>query len=143
MEQMSISKAKALKKISRENLFFENAPHAPNKNESECLRRIMSKTGLSDEEVRSHKIYRKQLADASKEHGNKSKEARYIIRFLKRITKKTKLPIDHPLTKELFISEWNEMRENCFWSRYSLSRVNGEAAYSTARYLKSARIKKD
>lgn len=40
------------------------APHIPNKNEAKALRRIMSQTGLTREEVRSNPKYRKMLAQA-------------------------------------------------------------------------------
>jgi len=145
MEKISVSHAKALKKMNeRSSLFFNNAPHAPNKNESECLRRIMAETGLTDEEVRSHKIYRKQLAEASKAHGNKNEAQRYMLRLMKKITKQTKLPIDHPETKTLFISTWNEIKENVGgWARFNFYRRNAEEAYSSARYLSSKRFKKD
>ena len=47
--------------------------HYPNKNEAKLLRKLKAKTGLSEEEIRSHKKYRKMLADA-RESGHKPKE---------------------------------------------------------------------
>ena len=41
--------------------------HYPNANEAKTLRRIMSTTGLSEEQVRLHPQYRKELSLAQKE----------------------------------------------------------------------------
>ena len=41
-------------------------PHVPNKNEAKALRRIMSQTGMTSEEVYTVLKFRQQLADAAK-----------------------------------------------------------------------------
>lgn len=46
--------------------FLPEGPHAPNKQEAKALRRICSQTGLTAKEVREHKKYRKELAQAAK-----------------------------------------------------------------------------
>lgn len=43
-----------------------NAPHHPNKSEGKALRRLMAKSGDTEEEVRSSKRHRQELAKARK-----------------------------------------------------------------------------
>lgn len=47
-------------------LLADDDTHVMNKDEAKEMRRIQSKTGLSEEEVRTHKKYRKMLSDAQK-----------------------------------------------------------------------------
>lgn len=80
-----------------------NAPvgvHIMNKNESAALRKLKKETGLSEEEIRKEKKYRKILSEAQKEKGNKDDIDRMIIYIVKKITSETKLPVEHPRTKE-------------------------------------------
>lgn len=136
MEQISISRAKALKKIDRTLLHFSGAPHAPNKKESECLRRIMAETGLTDEEIRVHKTYRKQLAEASKSRGSLNSTERYLLNFMKRITQQTKLPIEHPDTKAAFLEAWKKLQASrSFWSSSIMGLTSGQA-FARIVYLK-------
>jgi hypothetical protein len=51
---------------TQRHLIDSNDPHAPNKNESKELRRIMAKTHLTEEQVREHPKYRRQLSKAQK-----------------------------------------------------------------------------
>lgn len=66
--------------------------HLPNKNEAKMLRKIMSKTGLNEKEVRAIHKYRVQLSAASKAKGLKSKHKKMLLGILKTISKELKLP---------------------------------------------------
>ena len=80
-----------------------NAPkgvHVMNKNESKVMRILKKKTGLTEGEIRSEKRYRKMLSDTQKKKGSKNNEDRNLIRFVKQITKVTKLSLQHPQSKE-------------------------------------------
>jgi hypothetical protein len=74
--------------------------HYPNKNEAELLRKIKAETGLSEEEIRSIKTYRKMLSEAQKQ-GQKAKRTdteKYYQKLIKEACKETKLAREHPLT---------------------------------------------
>ena len=79
--------------------------HIPNKNESKVLRKIMSETGLSEEEIRSHKKYRIQLSEAQKQKGDKTSYQRECIRILKSVTRELKLPKEHPDVKKNYLEK--------------------------------------
>jgi hypothetical protein len=75
------------------------SPHAPNKDEAKALRRIMAQTGLTEEQVRSHKKYRIELSNAQK-HGRTStgKISRNALdkkRALRYAARKLGLPVWH------------------------------------------------
>jgi hypothetical protein len=84
--------------------------HYPNHNESQLLRRLMSETGLTDEEIHTHSKYRKMLSEAQKE-GNVAKRET-ITKFYQDLIKKacqvTGLVPQHPntlLTLQLLIDQ--------------------------------------
>jgi hypothetical protein len=74
-----------------------NAPHAPNKNEAHVLRRIMSQTGLTEEQVRSHRKYRQELSQAQKvAAGNPDRRAELKAKRLARyFANRLHLPVWH------------------------------------------------
>lgn len=77
--------------------------HYPNTNEAKALRRIMSRTGLSEEEVRLHPQYRKELSQAQKE-GQKPKRTdaeKWCHEIIKDACKETRLAKEHPKTIEV------------------------------------------
>lgn len=74
--------------------------HIMNKNEKTALRKLKKETGLSEEEIRKEKKYRKILSDAQVERGSKDDYDRKIISIVKYSTRETKLPLEHPKTKE-------------------------------------------
>jgi hypothetical protein len=82
------------------NINVPEGVHIMNKNESKVMRILKKRTGLSEIEIRNEKSYRKMLSDAQKKKGSKNCEDRRLIRFVKKITKITKLPIQHPRSKE-------------------------------------------
>lgn len=88
-----------------------NKQHILNKNESKTLRRLMSETGLTEEELRKHKKYRIQLSIAQKKRGKgKSDVDQIMLMELKRVLRELKLPKEHPKVFELFkrkIIEYN------------------------------------
>lgn len=83
---------------------IENDPtkHYPNKNESALLRKIKSETGLSEEEIRDIKKYRKMLAEASKssEKSAQSASEKYYKLQIKYACQETGLVPQHPKTLE-------------------------------------------
>lgn len=85
--------------------------HIMNKNEKTALRKLKKETGLSEEEIRKEKKYRKILSDAQVERGPKDDYDRKIISIVKSSTRETKLPLEHPKTKEKI----KEFIEKPFW----------------------------
>ena len=80
--------------------------HVPNKNEARTLRKLMSKTGLTEEEIRLEKKYRIMLADARIKGTLKNtdtKQHKRLKRLLKETTRKLKLPKEHPDTIKAFL----------------------------------------
>mgnify|MGYP000096937774 CR=1 FL=1 len=97
-----------------------NAPagvHVMNKNESTALRKLKKQTGLTEEELRKEKKYRKVLSEAQKEKGKKNYFDRLVINIVKKVTKETKLPVQHPEFKEKLNEELN--RRKHWYSRGS------------------------
>lgn len=92
--------------------------HYPNKDEAQELRKIMSSTGLTEEEVRSDKKYRKQLSEAQKA-GQKAKQTeneKYYKKLIKEACKITGFAPQHPDTLaalDLIIEE----RKGRSWGR--------------------------
>jgi len=82
--------------LSKRKQLAPEGVHIPNKNEATVLRRIMSETGMSEEQVRTHKKYRVELSEAQKKVGSKSRLDRNILYMVKSITQELKLPMEHP-----------------------------------------------
>jgi hypothetical protein len=81
----------------REYWYIPNdAPHAPNKNEGKVIRRIMSQTGLSEEEVWRHKIYRIQIAQDSNPRKGTDRSSLKAKRRLRYAAAQLALPVWHP-----------------------------------------------
>ena len=147
---ISESKMKALKKARNKNYaHFElneeydeseicfasqlpYGPHAPNKNESKALRRICSQTGLSPQDVRSHKKYRQELAKAaSNEKKFSSDESRYlhkrVIALRKSLSCESGL---HPLSPSftpIFIARWERIVSR--YTKYGMRPLSGSEAF--------------
>lgn len=88
----------------------ENDPHIPNKEESKLLRRLMSETGNTEEEIRSIPKYKRMLAEAqrSPEEGGisnffKDWYKEKVDRYWKLARRITTYPNQHPLTKKEFV----------------------------------------
>ncbi len=79
-------------------------PHIPNKNESKLLRKLMSETSMSEDEIRGIKKYRKLLSETSKEghaYHNIWKNTKQE-KLWKRVTKETGLVRNHPVSKYVY-----------------------------------------
>ena len=92
-----------LPRYNRKGKMVANDPtkHYPNKDEAKLLRKIMSDTGLTEEEVRAIKKYRVVLSEAQKkgnEYKYSSKNKRFYRWKLKQACRETKLPKEHPDT---------------------------------------------
>jgi len=118
---MSYEESYNKKRTSKRKQMAPPGVHVPNKKEAKVLRKIMSETGLSEEEVRSHKKYRVQLSDAQKEKGDKTKYQRECIRILKTVTRELKLPKEHPDVKNMYLEKIDERRKSGFGSWYFLT----------------------
>lgn len=101
-------------------------PHVPNKNEAQVLRRLMSKTGLSEPELRERKTYRVMLSEAQQARGTKTRAHRLAFRVLRHVTQELVLPKEHPLVKTAFKVEWDSQIAS--WRRLDVVRLDaGEA----------------
>lgn len=97
--------------------------HLPNKNEAKLLRRLMSETGLSEVELRTHYKYRRMLSEARKKEGSKSQFERDINSILKDVTRELKLPKSHPKVVEKFVEKINQIKNgdyDTYWRYRSL-----------------------
>jgi hypothetical protein len=90
--------------------------HYPNKGESEALRRIMAETGLTEDEVRENVVYRRILAESSKEgqKGKRTPEERYYYNIIKSACKDTGLAKEHPKTLEVIQKLLDDSRKRSF-----------------------------
>lgn len=98
-----------------------NAPpgvHIMNKNEKKELRKLKSETGLTEDELRKEKKYRKKLSEAQKKEGTKDRYERLLLSFVKTLTKETKLPVTHP---EFKIKLNEKLKEQNRWYSRSAS----------------------
>lgn len=88
----------------------EGGKHIPNKNEAALLRKLKASTGLSEDEIRSHKKYRIQLSGAQKTGTiqKRSPKQKEMDRIMKTVTRELKLPKEHPAVVELFKKKWKE-----------------------------------
>ena len=82
------------------NARVERGVHIMNKNEAKECRRLMSETGLSEKELREHKVYRRLLSDAQKKGAKEldyyGKHNRTKKRLMKQATKLSGLAKEHP-----------------------------------------------
>jgi hypothetical protein len=74
--------------------------HYPNKDEAKVLRQLKVKTGLSEEEIRANKDYRKMLSTAQKkgEKAKRDSETKKYQWLIKVACRETKLAKEHPET---------------------------------------------
>lgn len=97
----------------------DSSKHYPNKDEAKLLRKIMSETGLTEEQVRDNATYRKELSNAQKE-GRKALRSKTTKRFqalIKKACQKTGLAPQHPDTIKALevILEDTKMHMNRYW----------------------------
>ena len=100
-----------------------NAPkgkHIMNKNEAKLCRKLMSETGLSEEELREHKTYRIQLSVAQKEGEQRirSRQEKYKRSVMKEVTKELKLAKEHPDCLALYKEKMETRKPIWGWGRW-------------------------
>jgi hypothetical protein len=96
----------------------DSSKHYPNKDEAQELRKIMASTGLTEEEVRADKKYRKMLSEAQKA-GQKAKRTeieKFYQELIKEACKKTGLAPQHPETLKI-LDEIIKERQGRSWGR--------------------------
>lgn len=97
---MNINEARAWKRnrYGYDHVFGapSSGEHVMMKPEAKVMRRLQAETGLSEEEIRSHKKYRKMLSDAQKNPEGSSDAKRAAKRLLKGVTRELKLAKAHP-----------------------------------------------
>ena len=101
-----IRKTSSYRRTMAKYIYKNPGVHVPNKNEAKTLRKLMSKTGLTEEEIRLEKKYRVMLADARIKGTLKNtdtKQHKRLKRLLKVTTRKLKLPKEHPDTIKAFL----------------------------------------
>lgn len=115
-----------------DNYFAPKGKHIMNKNEAKLCRRLMAETGLSEEELREHKKYRRMLS-AAQVAGHKQKRYwghrrtdKRVSAILKNVTRKLKLPKEHPLTIVAFSDALKEADSNS-WGWRSMDNLHGYA----------------
>lgn len=83
-------------------------PHAPNRNESRVLRDICSRTGLSEDEVRERKRYRRELAQAARAQGSgRHPSFRQALAIRRQVTAETGMHPRHPQFLAVFRVKWD------------------------------------
>jgi hypothetical protein len=78
----------------------DNTKHYPNRDEASLLRKIMTETGLCEEEVRLVKKYRIMLSEAQKQgqERKRSRETKWAQNHIKSACRITGLAPQHPET---------------------------------------------
>ena len=104
--------------------------HYPNKNEGRLLRQIMSSTGLSEEEVRQHKKYRKMLSEAQKsgEERKYNVVEKFYHDLIKKACRETGLAKEHPNTLtalDIIIEEY--FKKKIFYKRWFMEQIPAKA----------------
>lgn len=111
--------------------------HVPNKNEGRLLRRIMSETGLTEEQVRSHKKYRRMLSTEQKRIGPlHNKGFRVSLRVLKEVTRDLKLPLEHPEVKKEYERRSNERNRVLMSGRHNHHSISFDEVLQARRAQK-------
>lgn len=98
-----------------------NAPkgvHIMNSNEAKLCRKLMAETGLTEEELRKDKKYRKMLSEAQTNGTKPKRNERQKLKdsIMKQCTKELGLAKEHPKTKELYAQKVRDMQTN-HWVR--------------------------
>jgi len=130
-DSVSIAGSKKAEKIRK-----DPSKHYPNKDEAQELRKIMASTGLSEEEVRQDKKYRKMLSDAQKA-GQKAKRGvatKWYQLQIKKACRQTKLAPQHPETLKALDEILKDA--NPRWLRHSLWMFGGNHIMSAEKAVK-------
>lgn len=105
------------KKVAK--ILHDPTKHYPNKMEAKTLRRIMSETGLTEEEVRSNIKYRRMLSEARKfnEQSCYGKVTKFYRNIIKSACKETGLVPQHPDTIKVIEDKLSHFRNGVGWGR--------------------------
>jgi len=78
--------------------------HIPDKKESKTLRKIMSETGLTEDEVRQTPKYKWMLARSEQQNQSpkRTEKQKLLDKIMKSVTRELKLAKEHPLVQEEF-----------------------------------------
>lgn len=132
-------------RMKTENEFFRLTSavgHVPMKKESKKLRQIMSKTGINAEDVRSIKLYRKELAETTKpESSVLSDNDKFFIKTCRNIMSRLKLPIWNPLVIAEIHAFPEQLRNNS-WSWQNHDSVYFKSNSIPEIYMRLVKIKK-
>lgn len=80
--------------------------HLPDKKEAQLLRRLMSETGMNEEEIRGRYKYRVMLSNTKSAPLSKEERRKKILkRWMRYYAETLKLPHYHPLVKQK-AEEW-------------------------------------
>jgi hypothetical protein len=110
------------------NKHVDPSIHIMNKNEKKALRRLKSKTGLSEEELRKEKTNRIILSKAQKRVGSKTPHERNLLSIQKKVTKRLKLPKEHPSVIEGIKEEFKVIRER-YWGHGMIKVYSDEVLF--------------
>ena len=125
--------ARKVKKIAN-----DPTKHYPNKDEAAELRKIMSSTGLTEEEVRQDPKYRKQLSEAQKQ-GQKRKRSddeKFYQDLIKEACKITGFAPQHPDTLTALDIIIKERQGRSWGRRFFLGQNLKSAATVVKQYAK-------
>ena len=112
-----------------EKIRNDSSKHYSNKDEAQELRKIMSSTGLSEEQVRQDPKYRKQLSEAQK-MGQKTKRTeseKFYQGLIKEACKKTGFAPQHPETLKV-LDDIIKERQGRSWGRQFFLSLNIKSA---------------
>jgi hypothetical protein len=114
-----------------------SSEHIPNQREAKALRRLCAQSGLSPEQVRQHKAYRRVLAEAARSAHLPQSTHRLWPSFLKRLRRACNAPVWTPAFREAFEQTWDAERANMSPGHLRLraAALSGKAAY--LRYMHS------
>lgn len=133
------------KRMKEENEFFRlisAVGHIPMKKESKKLRQIMSKTGINAEDVRSIKLYRKELAETTKPEASVlSDNDKFFIKTCRSIMTRLNLPIWNPLVVAEIHAFPEQLRNNS-WSWQNHDSVYFKSNSIPEIYMRLVKIKK-
>ena len=99
--------------------------HIPDKKESETLRKIMSDTGLSEDEVRQIPKYKWMLARSEQQNQKpkRTQKQKTLDNIMKNVTRDLKLAKEHPLVQEEFKKRLDQIKRKYNRLSYILSRT--------------------
>lgn len=93
-----------------------DAPHIPNKQEAKELRRLMQKSGESEEQVRSNLVNRRKLAKAAKSSQASGNRHRIVlIRLRRSIAASMGLPAYAPQVQDAALAQLKRQASRRFY----------------------------